>query len=156
MYNRYIRNDRGIYTRITEEDGGARGPENGPPHESPPETHGPPSETSGPQSDGPPHGRPPELSEPPRNPPQSPEPPRNPYGPPHGRPPELSGPPPHVPPSGLSNHDPLSGFLRRFIGPSPLDRFDADDLLLLGLLFLLYREGADEETVLALGLLLLL
>ena len=37
-----------------------------------------------------------------------------------------------------------------------LDRIDSGDLLLLGLLFLLYREGADEELLFALGLLLIL
>ena len=144
MYNRYIRNDRGIYTRITEEDGEARERESGPPHESPPEAHGPPSGISGPESAGPPRESPPQFAGPPPERPSEP-PPRN-----------LHGPPPRYPPSGPQNPDALSGFLRRFIGPSPLDRFDADDLLLLGLLFLLYREGADEETVLALGLLLLL
>ena len=35
-------------------------------------------------------------------------------------------------------------------------RIDSGDLLLLGLLFLLYREGADEELLFALGLLLIL
>ena len=34
--------------------------------------------------------------------------------------------------------------------------FHKADLLLLGLLFLLYREGADEELLFALGLLLIL
>ena len=35
-------------------------------------------------------------------------------------------------------------------------RFDSGDLLLLGLLFFLYREGADEDLLASLGLLLIL
>lgn len=47
--------------------------------------------------------------------------------------------------------------LRDLFG-SLTDRFhlDAGDLLLLGILFFLYREKADEELLIALGLLLLL
>lgn len=37
-----------------------------------------------------------------------------------------------------------------------LDRVDTGDLLLLALLFLLFREGADDEVLAALGLLLIL
>ena len=37
-----------------------------------------------------------------------------------------------------------------------LDRVDAGDLLLLGLLYFLFREKADEELLVALGLLLIL
>ena len=37
-----------------------------------------------------------------------------------------------------------------------LDSVDTGDLLLLGLLFFLFREDADEELLIALGLLLIL
>ena len=105
MYNRYIRNDRGTYTRI-------------------------------PQEENPPR-RPPEPPLP-GEPPQAPPPPREPEPPPGGADGGLSGP------------------LRRLLDQLHLDRIDTGDLLLLGLLFLLFREGADEELLIALGLLLIL
>jgi len=37
-----------------------------------------------------------------------------------------------------------------------LDRIDAGDLLLLGLLYFLFKQQADEELLIALGLLLIL
>ena len=113
MYNRYIRNDQGSYTRIPEEDA--------PPTAPPPPPAGPP--VGGPGSgDGPP-----------------------------------TGPPP--PPSGglFGGFSPGGdGSLRKLLDRFHLDRIDSGDLLLLGLLFLLYREGADEELLIALGLLLIL
>ena len=45
-----------------------------------------------------------------------------------------------------------SGDLRKLLDRFHLDRIDSGDLLLLGLLFLLYREGADEELLFALVL----
>ncbi|MBQ9493361.1 MAG: hypothetical protein IJR54_06460 [Oscillibacter sp.] len=104
MYNRYIRNDRGTYTRVTEDDGKAHRPQT--------------------------NSQPPPLPEPP------PPPPLNPSGPP----PNPSGPPP----------------VRDGLRFPYLDNLDTGDLLLLCLLFLLYREGADEELLVALGLLLIL
>lgn len=101
MYNRYIRNDQGTYTRIPEED------------------------------------------TPPRTAPEGPPPPGNAPPPPGGG---LFG---GFPPVG-------SGDLRKLLDRFHLDRIDSGDLLLLGLLFLLYREGADEELLFALGLLLIL
>lgn len=89
MYNRYIRNDNGIYSRIPEEE---------PHHHNPP----PP-------------------------------------------PPE-----PCAPPSQDNN------FFRSLLDRFHLDSIDTGDLLLLGLLFFLYREKADEELLIALGLLLIL
>jgi hypothetical protein len=59
-------------------------------------------------------------------------------------------PPPPPPKEGFS--DLIQKFLDRF----HLDRIDSGDLLLLGLLFFLYREGADEELLAALALLLIL
>ena len=52
--------------------------------------------------------------------------------------------------------DGLSGILRHFLDQFHLDHVDTGDLLLLGLLFFLFREDADEELLVALGLLLIL
>ena len=117
MYNRYIRNDQGSYTRIPEEDA--------PPTAPPPPPAGPSAGSPG----GPGSGD----------------------GPP-------TGPPPPPPPGGLfGGFSPGGdGSLRKLLDRFHLDRIDSGDLLLLGLLFLLYREGADEELLIALGLLLIL
>lgn len=135
MYNRYIRNDNGSYTRI---------PEEGPPPGSPPpeertsrETQsggapqGGPSPGGGPSSGGPPPGG---------APPNGPGPGRPPYGPPHGGRPS----------------DGLTGILQHLLDQLHLDHVDTGDLLLLALLFFLFRENADEELLVALGLLLIL
>lgn len=73
---------------------------------------------------------------------------------------------PQSPPSGsgersrtpppFSGSDGAAGFLRRILDQLHLDRVDAGDLLLLGLLYFLFREKADEELLVALGLLLIL
>lgn len=71
------------------------------------------------------------------------------------------------PPSGQSHtHKPspeppghadsLTGILRHLLDQFHLDHVDSGDLLLLGLLFFLFRENADEELLVALGLLLIL
>ena len=52
--------------------------------------------------------------------------------------------------------DGLTGFLRHLLDQFHLDRVDTGDLLLLGLLFFLFKEDADEELLVALGLLLIL
>ena len=52
--------------------------------------------------------------------------------------------------------DSLTGVLRHFLDQLHLDHVDTGDLLLLGLLFFLFREDADEELLVALGLLLIL
>ena len=78
-------------------------------------------------------------------------------------PPPASGtaPPSHGPHAQPQNHaagrtaDGLSGFLRHLLDQFHLDRVDTGDLL-LGLLFFLFREDADEELLVALGLLLIL
>ena len=98
MYNRYIRNDRGVYERIPVQDP-PPSPEGGPP--------------------------PPPWEEPFRQPP-----------------------PPH------SNGK--QGFLSGILGRLKLDHFDTSDLLLLAIIYLLFREGEDEELLIALGLLLFL
>lgn len=157
MYNRYIRNDRGSYTRITEDDGPSRRPQNVPPAnpQRPPgpaqeNPSGPPPNPSGPPS-GPPHNSPPGPSAPPPGPGPRPE---NPSGPP----PKPSGPPFDKRPPGLPAPPPdgLNGFLRHLLNVCHLDGVDTGDTLILLLLFLLYREGADEELMIALGLLLIL
>lgn len=115
MYNRYIRNDNGTYTRMPEEEPHAPPP---PPGPSPPPSGGP----------APP---PPPKQEPP---PQSGS----------GRPPPRQ------------TADGLSGFLRQILDQFHLNHVDTGDLLLLGLLFFLSREEADEELLVALGLHLIL
>ena len=120
MYNRYIRNDRGVYTRIPQEDG-------------------PSSARPSPGAGPPPGGNPPPGA-PPNGPGAPPPPPPRPE---HHRPPEGGG-------------DGLTGILRHFLDQLHLDHVDTGDLLLLGLLFLLFREDADEELLVALGLLLIL
>ena len=56
----------------------------------------------------------------------------------------------HDPPPGKSN--PLSALM----GLLRLDNIDSGDLLLLVLIILLFRDGGDEELLIALGLLLIL
>ena len=109
MYNRYIRNDQGVYTRIPEDD---------------------PSPRAGP-APPPPDGARPEDPTEPRQPP-----------PPREDPPETG--------------DGLSGTLRRLLDQLHLGDLDTGDLLLLAMLYFLFREGADEELLAALGLLLIL
>ena len=108
MYNRYIRNDDGKYTRIPQEEPSQKRPDDRPP---------PP-----------------------------PEPPRE--EPPHR--------PPPPPPGGGKSTDGLTGILRHFLDQLHLNHVDTGDLLLLILLFFLFREDADEELLVALGLLLIL
>ena len=52
--------------------------------------------------------------------------------------------------------DGLSAALRRLLDKFHLDSVDSGDLLLLLLLFFLFKEDADDELLIALGLLLLL
>ena len=66
------------------------------------------------------------------------------------------GPPPRQAASGCGRQDGVSGFLRHTLDQLHLDSIDTGDLLLLGLLFFLAREDADEELLIALGLLLIL
>ena len=116
MYNRYIRNDQGTYTRIPEEEPrhtqGGTSPSGQPEH--------PPS--GGGQQ--PPHW---DSAPPPR---------------------------PDPPPSGENGPDSLSSLLRHLLDQFHLSSVDSGDLLLLAILFFLFREGADEELLVALGLLL--
>ena len=62
-------------------------------------------------------------------------------------------PPPRCTPSAP---DGLTGLLRHFLDQFHLHQVDSGDLLLLALLFFMFREHADEELLVALGLLLIL
>lgn len=103
MYNRYIRNDNGVYTRTVQ-------------HESPAKEAAPPP--------------PPPPFTPPQHPPQQ-------------HPPQ---------PERL----PESRFLDRLLGKLHLGDVDSGDMLLLLILFFLFKEEADEELLIAIGLLLIL
>lgn len=118
MYNRYIRNDNGTYTRMPEEE---------------------------------PHAPPPPRPEPPPSPPPS----GRSAPPPRGEASQQSG-PGRPPPPYRQAADGLTGFLRQILDQFHLNHVDTGDLLLLGLLFFLSREEADEELLVALGLLLIL
>lgn len=111
MYNRYIRNDNGAYTRIPQEENKQAAP---PPPQEPKQQA---------QREQPPHREPP--------------------------------PPPPSPPGGRTI-DGLTGFLRHLLDQLHLDRVDTGDLLLLVILFFLFKEDADEELLVALGLMLIL
>ena len=81
--------------------------------------------------------------------------------PPPGGPPPGNVPPPpgssgSGPPPPFGGTEGIAGYLRRVLDQLHLDRIDAGDLLLLGLLYFLFREKADEELLIALGLLLIL
>ena len=68
-----------------------------------------------------------------------------------------TSPTPHTPPKPPSGgSDGLTGILRHILDRFHLDGVDTGDLLILGLLFFLFREDADEELLFALGLLLIL
>lgn len=103
MYNRYVRNDAGVYRRVSAEETSTT------PHSQP----------TGRES---PHTPPPD----------------------HGGSTPLS--------SLLGKNGLVSGILGKF----KLDEIDTGDLLLLVILFLLFRDGEDEELLIALGLLLIL
>ena len=61
-------------------------------------------------------------------------------------------PPPPPPPQGA----PERGFFNDLLGKLHLSDLDAGDLLLLFLLFYLSKQKADEELLIAIGLLLIL
>lgn len=131
MYNRYTRNDNGVYTRM-------------PQGESPP--------SSG-------ESRPREaMPNRPRNP-QEPIPSKLPNGLQNGLPNGLHFLAPEAaetrqkPPSPQR---PERDLLNRILEKLHLGDLDAGDLLVLLLLFMLFRENADEELLIALGLLLIL
>lgn len=69
-------------------------------------------------------------------------------------PPSQPSPPPPRPPR--PEKSPESRFLDRLLGKLHLGDVDSGDLLLLLILFFLFREEADEELLIAIGLLLIL
>ena len=96
MYNRYIRNDNGAYSRVAQQDA--------PKHQA-------------------------------------------------AAPPPPPSPPPQQP---KQEKIPESRFLDRLLGKLHLGDVDSGDLLLLLILFFLFKEEADEELLIAIGLLLIL
>ena len=120
MYNRYVRNDVGTYTRIPQEDSQHASSNRGSAHSPPLQGSNPPPQT------GPPPNSEKSFTE---------------------------SPPPDC---GRSPADGLTGILRHFLDQLHLNHVDTGDLLLLVLLFFLFREDADEELLVALGLLLIL
>ena len=62
----------------------------------------------------------------------------------------------HLPPIPAPPHRPERDILNRFLERLHLGDLDSGDLLVLLLLFMLFRENADEELLIALGLLLIL
>lgn len=112
MYNRYIRNDNGVYDRVPQQE---TAPPSPPRPQPPPPRRGPP---------------PPGLE--PAPPPPGPEP----------------APPPAPAPERQ--------FLNRLLAKLHLGDMDAGDLLLLLILFFLFYQKADEEVLIAIGLLLIL
>lgn len=140
MYNRYVRDENGSYRRISVEEPLSLGRSS--PAELAFDALYPPPPPTSPQTDPPPP--PPKPPEPPMEPNRHHHPP-----PPHPPAPE---PPPHRPPPGSPPPPPFS------LGPllQQMGDVDSGDLLLLFLLLMLFQKGADEELVIALGLLLIL
>lgn len=131
MYNRYTRNDNGVYTRM-------------------------------PQGESPPSSGESRLREAMPNRPRNPQesiPSKLPNGLQNGLPNGLHSPAPEAaetrqkPPSPQRSERDL---LNRILEKLHLGDLDAGDLLVLLLLFMLFRENADEELLIALGLLLIL
>ena len=163
MYNRYMRNDDGTYVRVPEEEPGRR-PVQGQPHPGGGQDHQDSREHASSQdhgsqghssSDG--QGHPSGQDQDGQG--HTPGEQGHPSGgsghwepPPRGGGPWFDDPPP---PSG-GRTDGLTGFLRHVLDQGHPDNVDTGDLLLLGLLFFLFREDADEELLVALGLLLIL
>lgn len=84
-----------------------------------------------------------------------PDPPR-----PQASPPPPPVPPDGTPPEGRPSHTPPfapeRGLLNGLLEKLHLSDLDAGDILLLLLLFFLFRQEADEELLIAIGLLLIL
>jgi len=70
-------------------------------------------------------------------------------------PPEKQRQPPEPPKDAAPKEDP-SQFISRLLDKLPLKGVDKSDLLLLLILFFLFEEKADDELLIALGLLLIL
>lgn len=92
----------------------------------------------------------------PPKPPPAPKPPPWPEPPPDPPPPPKPPPPPPKPPPSKPPQPDTARLLSDLMGRLRLQDVDTGDLLLLAILFLLFREKADEEVLIALGLLLIL
>lgn len=130
MYNRYIRNDNGVYTRIPQED----------PH-TPKQPLNRAAQDRSAQHEA--KGSPAQSGPAPTQ------------SPPFGAE-KTSQRPPHTSEGAGHRSDGLTGILRHALDQLHLENVDTGDLLLLVLLFFLFREDADEELLVALGLLLIL
>ena len=119
VYNRYVRNDQGTYSRIPMEDA--------PPQRSVAEPPAAAHSAYTPQSE-------------------------------YHASPNIPIPPPSASKQESDERESfgLSGFLRRLLDRFHLEKVDSGDLLLLMVLFLLFKEDADDELLIALGLLLIL
>lgn len=124
MYNRYIRNDNGTYTRVPQEDAPPVADAARARHESGASEPRPSFERAREESS------------------------RESRHEPHAQ--AASS------PFGGRVTDALSDTLRHALDHLHLEHVDTGDLLILVLLFLLFREDADEELLVALGLLLIL
>ena len=129
MYNRYVRNDNGVYQRVPTAE-----------WESSPD----PPPRRDPAGGG--------AEPPPRNKRREPGGDRDQSRETAGDRSRDWGPRREDPPPGREKQGLLSGLL----GKLKLDGIDSGDLLLLAILFLLFQEGEDEELLIALGLLLIL
>ena len=69
---------------------------------------------------------------------------------------EAASPPPPPRPEPVSPPAPERQFLNRLLAKLHLGDMDAGDLLLLLILFFLFYQKADEEVLIAIGLLLIL
>jgi len=123
MYNRYVRNDQGTYSRIPVDDT--------PPQQPTPHVPAPQA-----KQEHTAHTFQPEHTPPP--------------------PPFTASASPHRQETDEREKFGLSGFLRRLLDRFHLEKVDSGDLLLLLILFLLFKEDADDELLIALGLLLIL
>ena len=83
-----------------------------------------------------------------------PPPPRRPSG--QGAPPPQQPPKPPPPPPPKPGRPPEIAFGKGILDALHLDDLDTGDLLLLFLLFFLFKQKADEELLIAIGLLLIL
>lgn len=90
---------------------------------------------------------------------RSPQPPQHPAAPPPPRPleaPPVQEAPPDEPSRRPPPPAPERGLLNGLLEKLHLSDLDAGDILLLILLFFLFRQEADEELLIAIGLLLIL
>lgn len=125
MYNRYIRNDAGVYQRVPVQEGPAPAPG--------PAPHGDSSQRQAYQEDPPHYG-----------------------GQEQGGTRRETASMDGFPPFSAPGNSGKKGFLSSLLGKLKLDEIDTGDLLLLVILFLLFKDGEDEELLIALGLLLIL